>query len=106
MLSKERFNQLKQNNVKNYLLYGSIEVLLVVSGILIALQINNWDESRKQSVKNIELIDLLITDLDIKKNENQSDIEIANAIEKGILETLSYWNVNNDIDTTRIKRRE
>lgn len=105
LLSKERFNQLKQNNVRNYLLYGSIEVLLVVSGILIALQINNWDESRKQSVKNIELIDLLITDLDIKKNENQSDIEIANAIEKGILETLSYWNVNNDIDTSRIKRR-
>ena len=80
-------------------------MILVVSGILIALQINNWDENRKQSIKNIELIDLLITDLDIKKNENQSDIEIGKFIEKGILSTLDYWNKNNDIDTTEIKRR-
>ncbi len=105
MLSRERFILLKNNNFKKYLLYGSIEVLLVVSGILIALQINNWDENRKQSIKNIELIDLLITDLDIKKNENQSDIEIGNFIEKGIISTLDYWYTNNDIDTTEIKRR-
>ena len=105
MLSKERFIQLNSNNLKKYLLYGTIEVILVVSGILIALQINNWDENRKQSIKNIELIDLLITDLDIKKNENQSDIEIGKFIEKGILSTLDYWYKNNDVDTTEIKRR-
>ena len=74
MLSKERFIQLNSNNLKKYLLYGTIEVILVVSGILIALQINNWDENRKQSTKNIELIDLLITDLDIKKNEDHTKI--------------------------------
>ena len=105
MLSKERFIQLNSNNLKKYLLYGTIEVILVVSGILIALQINNWDENRKQSIKNIELIDLLITDLDIKKNENQSDIEIGKFIEEGILSTLDYWYKNNDLDTTEIKRR-
>ena len=105
MLSKERFIQLKQNNVKKYLLYGFIELILVVSGILVALQINNWDEGRKQSAKNIELIDLLITDLDIKKNENQNDIRIGEAIEKGIIATLDYWKKNNDIDTTEIKSR-
>lgn len=67
MLSKERLIQSNNNNLKKYLLYGLIEVILVVSGILIALQINNWDENRKQSIKNIELIELLITDFDIKK---------------------------------------
>tara|TARA_X000001036_G_scaffold439674_1_gene491708 strand:+ start:1508 stop:2236 length:729 start_codon:yes stop_codon:yes gene_type:complete len=105
LFSKERLIHLKKNNIKKYLIYGFVEVILVVSGILIALQINNWDESRKQSTKNVELIDLLITDLDIKKNENQNDIQTGNAIEKGIIATLDYWKKNNDIDTTRIKNR-
>jgi hypothetical protein len=38
---------LKENKFSKYLLYAIGEIVLVVIGILIALQINNWNESRK-----------------------------------------------------------
>jgi hypothetical protein len=38
---------LKENKFKNYLLYAIGEILLVMIGILLALQVNNWNEHRK-----------------------------------------------------------
>lgn len=43
-----RQHLLSDNKFSKYLLYAVGEILLVVIGILIALQINNWNESRKQ----------------------------------------------------------
>jgi len=37
---------IEQDNVRKYLLYAIGEILLVVIGILIALQVNNWNEER------------------------------------------------------------
>ena len=37
-----------ENQLKKYLLYAAGEIVLVVIGILIALQINNWNERQKQ----------------------------------------------------------
>ncbi len=37
---------LAENNVSRYLLYAVGEIILVVIGILIALQINNWNQDR------------------------------------------------------------
>lgn len=39
---------LMENRVSTYLLYALGEIILVVIGILIALQINNWNETQKQ----------------------------------------------------------
>jgi len=47
---------LKENNFSRYTLYALGEILLVVVGILIALQINNWNEERKQRVEEIKLL--------------------------------------------------
>jgi len=44
---KIRKNLLTQNKVSKYLLYAIGEIVLVVVGILIALSINNWNESKK-----------------------------------------------------------
>mgnify|MGYP001591841413 CR=1 FL=1 len=38
---------LSENKFSKYLLYAIGEIILVVIGILIALQINNWNEKRK-----------------------------------------------------------
>jgi hypothetical protein len=39
---------LTENRTSKYLLYALGEILLVVIGILIALQVNNWNEERKE----------------------------------------------------------
>ncbi|MBC2837814.1 DUF6090 family protein [Robiginitalea sp. SC105] len=43
-----RHSLLTQNRTSKYLLYALGEIALVVIGILIALQIDNWNESRKE----------------------------------------------------------
>jgi hypothetical protein len=46
---KIRQNMIKENKASKYLLYAIGEIILVVIGILIALQLNNWNENAKQS---------------------------------------------------------
>ena len=36
--------------IRKYLFYAAGEIVLVVIGILIALQINNWNEIRKERI--------------------------------------------------------
>ena len=45
---KIRQNLLTENKFSKYLLYAIGEIILVVIGILIALNINNWNENQKQ----------------------------------------------------------
>jgi len=47
LFRKNRQNSLSEGKTKNYLKYAIGETILVVLGILIALQINNWNEARK-----------------------------------------------------------
>jgi hypothetical protein len=47
---------IKEDNVRKYLLYAIGEILLVVIGILIALQINNWNEDRKLRNQELEML--------------------------------------------------
>jgi len=53
-LRKIRQNMIKENKVSKYLLYAIGEIVLVVIGILIALQLNNLNEIEK--VKDTEVI--------------------------------------------------
>ena len=45
---KIRFNLMEKNKTGKYLKYAIGEIVLVVLGILIALQINNWNELNKE----------------------------------------------------------
>lgn len=46
-IRKIRRSLLKLDNLKKHLFYGLGEILLVMIGILLALQVNNWNEKRK-----------------------------------------------------------
>jgi len=54
---------LTQNRVKQYLTYAIGEILLVVIGILIALQINNSNEARKARLNEQTILKNLVQDL-------------------------------------------
>ncbi|MCX2719762.1 DUF6090 family protein [Lentiprolixibacter aurantiacus] len=58
-----RYNLIAQNQTVKYLKYAIGEIILVVIGILIALQINNWNEKRKNDLKESLLIKNIIEDL-------------------------------------------
>jgi hypothetical protein len=64
---------IKENKVSKYILYAIGEIILVVIGILIALQINNWNTKKNET---IELNGFLIN---IKKNI-VSDLEVLDWI--------------------------
>ena len=60
---KIRQHLLRDNKMGDYLKYAVGEIVLVVIGILIALSINNWNESRKNDLKQALLVKNIIEDL-------------------------------------------
>lgn len=62
-----RQNLIMQNKTANYIKYAIGEIVLVVIGILIALQINNWNEDRKTNLE--EQRALLNIHSDFSKNK-------------------------------------
>jgi len=64
-----RRQSLAESKVTKYLLYAAGEILLVVVGILIALQINNQNDLRKQRATELHYLENIKTDLDINLAE-------------------------------------
>jgi hypothetical protein len=90
-LRKIRRQLFTQNKVSTYLLYGLGEIVLVVIGILIALQINNWNEERKDRITEksvlLELKDNLERNMVLMDNATAEIIEI-NQTTRGIIEII------------------
>ncbi len=63
---------MEQNKTGKYFKYAIGEIILVVIGILIALQINNWNEHRKLKINEKDLYGRILLDLQVdeKKLEN------------------------------------
>ena len=53
---KIRYDLMEKNKTVKYFKYAFGEIILVVFGILIALQINNWNETRKLKAKELEIL--------------------------------------------------
>lgn len=66
-----RRNLLNEGKTTKYFKYAIGEIILVVIGILIALQINNWNETRKNKAKETVLVDQLLQDL----NQTEADLK-------------------------------
>ena len=69
---KIRQNLLNEGKTTKYLLYAMGEIILVVIGILIALQINSWKEEKNQRTIEQSILHNLKDDFD----KNQQEIEV------------------------------
>jgi hypothetical protein len=61
---KIRRGLLSENKVSKYLLYARGEIVLVVIGILIALQINNWNETQKNKRAETQVLSSLLQEFE------------------------------------------
>lgn len=75
-----RKSLVEQNKMSKYFKYAIGEILLVVIGILIALQINNWNENRKRLQKERELYLNIIKDLDEEHKVLQEHITYSDTL--------------------------
>ena len=66
---------IKENKVSKYILYAIGEIILVVIGILIALQINNNNEAKKTREKELNYLENIKTDLQLNIVELQNYID-------------------------------
>ena len=78
-----RKSLLMENKTGKYFIYAIGEIILVVIGILIALQINNWNENRKANIQETIYLEDLKNDFgyDIKTLNNmvsKNDLKIKN----------------------------
>ena len=60
---KVRQQLLTENKFSKYLLYALGEIVLVVAGILIAIQVSNWNDGKKSDIKLETLLDAVENDL-------------------------------------------
>jgi hypothetical protein len=58
---------LSENKFSKYLIYATGEIILVVIGILLALQINNWNQDRKDRTSERKLLDNIHRDFVLNK---------------------------------------
>ena len=85
---------MEKNKTGKYLKYAIGEIVLVVIGILIALSINNWNETRKEHVKENEALEELKYDL----LNSLDDVEQNLRYHRDWLE--SAWKVKKHIETS------
>lgn len=91
---KTRQLLLKDSKIRKYLTYAVGEIVLVVVGILIALQIDGWKAQQEVNQHEYNILQNLHRDLSATKEELESDVK-ANKISKSNLEiALNHLNKN------------
>ncbi|MFZ9004459.1 MAG: DUF6090 family protein [Robiginitalea sp.] len=67
LLKNEKRNLMIKGKYSRYILYAFGEFLLLILGILIALQVDNWNEIRKEEREEIRLLEQLVEDFNTNK---------------------------------------
>jgi len=71
---------MEQNKTRTYLLYAVGEIALVMIGILLALQVNNWNESRNESQREVSYLERLSENLNGNLRELNMNIEFYSKV--------------------------
>ena len=103
---KIRQNLLMENKTGKYFKYAIGEIVLVVIGILIALQINNWNQIQgiKKQLKNYRVSLLSEIDKDFKEIERIDSLNLSHTSQ--INEYFSLYNSNTmELDALLSKKK-
>lgn len=87
---KIRLRLLAENRVSKYLLYAIGEILLVVIGILIAFQVDTWNDLRKKQEDEHKILTELHTTLIGDLGHQEDMIRINKASRESIAYLLAY----------------
>ncbi|MAN60182.1 MAG: hypothetical protein CMC08_10140 [Flavobacteriaceae bacterium] len=74
--------------VAKYLLYALGEIVLVVIGILIALQINTWNENRKNRIEERTILQSLAENLSVAKRQSERFIAEEDTLKSRLIRIL------------------
>lgn len=79
---------LTENKFGKYLLYAIGEIALVMIGILLALQVSNWNEQRKDKKEQHFLLTKMRSDIESDKERIAKRIELSNSSIENYIECL------------------
>ncbi len=99
---KIRQNLIMENKTSKYFKYAIGEIVLVVIGILIALQINNWNENRKLKSKADIYVNKIINDLKVDTLNISKLINRAVTHKKEIANYFEYFNSEDSINVEQL----
>ena len=106
-----RFDLMEKNKTRKYLKYAIGEIFLVVIGIIIALQVNNWNEDRKDRALEQDYYCRILDDFILEKQHIEVYYAIADQKIEAAKQLLldmhhsnkdNYTMLNNWIDTQRL----
>ncbi|WP_406683401.1 DUF6090 family protein [Seonamhaeicola sp. MEBiC1930] len=98
---KIRQKLLSENKFSKYLIYAIGEIILVVIGILIALQINNWNEENKSKKLEIVLLENILKDFELDTLDIKFNLKYHSQFIKDEKKLLNF--LTSDLDEPNIK---
>lgn len=118
-LRKIRKNLIESGSVRKYLIYAIGEIILVMIGILLALQVNNWNIDRISGVQEKHYLQRIVQDLNLDLLEIEEVVEsnhyrlyqaksILDFMGEGqIFDEMEIYKkvLNADIDTLNVLKR-
>ncbi|WP_223034352.1 DUF6090 family protein [Hanstruepera marina] len=90
-----RYNLMEQNKTGKYLKYAIGEIILVVIGILIALQINNWNEDQKANHRQSLVLKELVNSINNDLSEYEKYLDPRLKKKKSGLDSLQAYILGN-----------
>ncbi|MBT8254323.1 MAG: hypothetical protein HKN00_11180 [Flavobacteriaceae bacterium] len=92
-----RYNLMNSGKTSKYFKYAIGEIILVMIGILLALQVNNWNQNRLRAIEEVRVLKALkvgletdLTDLNYNATSIQNSIAHANTVLKSLKNNEPY----------------
>jgi len=85
-----RYDLMEKNKTGKYLKYAIGEIVLVMIGILLALQVNNWNNNRLDEKQEVEILLQLENEYEVNLKEVNEKIYMRNVMMTSIKRLFDY----------------